>query len=203
MLAGVPAHMRATWPKIVLSQAKKLPGPELTRLREEVGPALWTEIRTASIVEWLPAESFMGLAEATERALGALASRALWRETLVVGFERALLKPLVTGAFALYGRSPGSLVRMAPSAWKLVSRDAADVSVERAPSESRIAVVLERMTPEFRRNAAVVEAFHACCEGVFSFLKTEGRVRSDTTRLGEGRAVLTLSWGGSNESRLR
>jgi hypothetical protein len=121
MSASEPV-IRASYAKTVIAGMKRDPSPEREDLLARLNPTLRASIREASLLDWIPARDFSALATLIFEVLGADRSKSFWRANLLSSLERTLLSPLRLGAIALYGESPGSLMRMAPQAWQLVSR---------------------------------------------------------------------------------
>lgn len=84
-------------------------------------------IRQASVLEWLPIEIHVGLADAIARHLPGKQAAAFWRDFVLEAFERPLLKAIVFGALRIYGNNPLGLARFAPQSWTISMRDCGEV----------------------------------------------------------------------------
>jgi hypothetical protein len=122
MTAAAPL-IRASYAKTVIATMKQRPQLQRDALLARLDSGLRQEIREQGLFDWIAASQFVTLTEIVLDALGPLGAKAFWHSNLLGSLERALLSPLRLGAIAIYGNSPGSLLRMTPQAWQLVSRN--------------------------------------------------------------------------------
>jgi hypothetical protein len=115
--------VRASYAKTVIASMKQQAPVDRDALLARVGTELRRAIREHGLFDWMAAEQFATLAAIVIETLGPARAKLFWRTNLLGSLERKLLSPLRLGAVALYGNSPGSLLRMTPQAWHLVTRD--------------------------------------------------------------------------------
>jgi hypothetical protein len=115
--------VRASYAKTVIATMKQRPELQRDALLAGLDNGLRREIREQGMFDWIAASQFAALTRVVLDALGPLGAKAFWHSNLLGSLERALLSPLRLGAIAVYGNSPGSLLRMTPQAWQLVSRN--------------------------------------------------------------------------------
>lgn len=125
--------IRASYAKTVIGGIKRRPERERDALLRGIGEPLRSEIRNYGMLEWMPAQRFLDLVTAIEKAVGESAAKDFWRANLLLSLERRLLSPLRLGAIALYGNSPRSLLKMTPQAWELVTRNGGVCRTEDRP----------------------------------------------------------------------
>ena len=148
MSASEPA-IRASYAKTVIASMKHGPASERDDMFSRLDPTLRLSIREASLLDWMPARDFAVLPTLVFEVLGAARAKVFWRANLLASLERTLLSPLRLGAIALYGESPGSLMRMAPQAWQLVSRHCGKCSSGEMTSVS-FNLQLKQLPPELQ-----------------------------------------------------
>ena len=122
MQAIAPA-IRASYAKTVIASMKQRPAEERDRLLGRLDPGFRASVREYSLLDWMAAGEFARLPQLVLDTIGPARAKLFWRANLLSSLERTLLRPLRLGAMALYGKSPGSLLRMTPQAWELVSRN--------------------------------------------------------------------------------
>ena len=142
------------------------------------------------MLEWIPLSTYTDVISATYRALGSVGCRDFWRGVMESSFERALMKPLVEAALRLYGRNPGSLLRMTPRALALVWLNLADVRWNRETRQ----VEYENLAPQLRRSEGVVDAFAGSALSTISYLSLPGSVVAHDEELHRGRLQLDVRW---------
>lgn len=106
-------------------------GADVARaIKEDLGADLLARIEKASRVEWLPLDVDVALTAAVARAKGEAGVRAWSRAALNASVEAPFLRPIVKAAISLFGLTPGSLLRHAPTGWKQVYLDCGTLRFE-------------------------------------------------------------------------
>ncbi len=186
-------EIRASWTKLTIGTLKRqLPEGK----REPVLEALKDvrkELRQLGITAWAPAELHLEVGETMDELLGTLYARDLHREVLLQAFESVLLRPIVAGALRLYGRSPASMMRMAPRIHELISRDAGTLTLGRL-DEGAVDVLLDELPPILCERRSFLTSYGATCEAILAYLKTGGTVLRRDEALAEGRSLLEVRW---------
>lgn len=183
------ARVRGTYVKMAVSCAKQLPPGLRDAVFEELGDTR-AEIRAAGLLEWVPIKVHIDAMDATYRALGSVGSRDFWRGVQQSSFERPLMKPLIEAALRLYGRNPGSLLRIAPRAISTVFQDIADI---RQNQEAR-RLEFENLAQELRESQGMVDAFTGSMTATITYLSIPGNVTPMVDELRRGRLYLEMRW---------
>ncbi len=178
------SRVRANYVKYAIVRVKALPAPQRDAVFDVLG-ATRSEIRAAGLLAWMPMRVYADLIDATRTALGSRGSRQFWRDMMTSSFERQLLKPLLDGALRLYGRTPASLLRRAPQAWSLVSRDGGKIHVEGDHQ-----LHFEELPFILRRSPAIVDAMAGMYEATFAYLDRPCNVTAHAEELVHGRMWL-------------
>ena len=167
-------EIRANHSKHLMGRIKRLPEPSRGVALGAIG-TLRDEIRAAGLFDWLPAERHVRLSDGVVEALGRHAAQEFWRDVLLDGFARALLRPLVSGALGVYGKTPLSLLRLSPHAWTLVTRDCGMLEFERS-SDNSARMRFRELPPVVERSAGMLAFFHGGLESTYSYFRCRGRV---------------------------
>lgn len=149
-------------------------------------------IRQASRLGWVPADCFAAITEATLAGLGKDGAQDFWSSRLRASFELPLMRPLAQGGVFLYGKDPGSIIRMTPKAYPLVFRECGftDVEVEARNATLRIADI-----PPPLRTDGVVQCFAGHCRAALGFTGVDGVIELDARSLASsGALTLRTSW---------
>ena len=192
MAAARLPRIRASYFKAFIAGVKKLPEPDRAALLGDLGDALRVEIRQAALMEWMPASTFVGMTEAVARVLGVEGAVAFWKASMHVSLQRSFLSPLKIGAINIYGKTPGSLVRMTRRAWSLLAKDCGECEVLERGRHSAIVRFTELPLVMRRRSLLYMWAggCHACIEDV----GFEGRVTMDDDKFPLGIAEVIVEW---------
>jgi len=191
MSASEPA-IRVSYAKTVVATIKQSPTPERDALLARLDVELRTHIRESSLLDWMAASEFVKLPELVLEVLGTARARAFWRSNLLVSLERTLLSPLRLGAIALYGESPGSLLRMAPQAWQLVSRNGGKCSFSFEPP-GPFTLMFKQLPPELR-TPGMLQLWAGGSESCIELLKFSGRAEAELDARDPSTAVIRVHW---------
>jgi hypothetical protein len=99
-------------------------------VKDDLGAEQLARIESASRVEWLPVEVDVALTEAVARVTGEAGLRQWSRAAMAASVEAPFLKPIVKAAIALFGLTPASVLRHAPTGWKQVYLDCGVIRFE-------------------------------------------------------------------------
>lgn len=186
------ALIRASYFKTLIGDAKRLPEPDRGAILGAVGEPLRAEIRQAPLVGWFPAEEFARLTDIIGERLGPRGAIAFWRRSMLASLGRSFLMPLKVGALGIYGKSPGSLIKMTPRAWSLLAKDCGDCKVEDASATSVIVRFTDLHAAIRARGMTYVWA--GGCDACVEEVGFQGSSSIHDERLGLGRVEIVTSW---------
>jgi hypothetical protein len=188
--------VRATWAKVAVGRMKHLPPAQSQRVLDELGP-LREVIREAGLLEWLPLEQFVEVADAVERGLGTDGSREFWRDVLEDSFDRRLLKPLVSATVALHGREPRSILRLVRQGYQLIFKNAGTAKLHDTDRPARVRLQFEGVPRQFCTSDGAMTCFEGNCHAALSYCGCRGSVSREIDDVARGRFHITVEW---NES---
>ncbi len=204
------AQIRASYTKLALKYLKQGNAQDWDALRAQIGDAPLAEIRAAGPIAWLPATTHAAVADATIALYGAYEARVVWRDVMLAGFERSMLRPLVGGALRLYGEKPSSILRMTPQGWSLAFKDCGrawmedrteDPAYEQGPqADGHALICFEDLPHAISMSDGLIESFVANCDAALAYVKCRGQVNADRTSLGRGVLRIEVSWTGKRDS---
>jgi len=185
-------QIRASYFKALIAGVKKLPDPGRAAIFDDFGDALRVEIREAALMAWMPAATFAGMADVIARALGVGGALAFWKANMQASLQRSFLAPLKIGAINIYGKNPGSLVRMTQRAWSLLAKDCGGCEV--VDRGSRSALVRFTELPSVMRRRSLLFMWAGGCQACIEDVGFQGRVSVDDDKLSLGIAELVVEW---------
>jgi hypothetical protein len=136
-------------------------GPELearVRARQRASIEL---IERAPRMAWLDVRFDAELMEAIAAEGGLIAVHKLNSEAITKTIEGPLLRPLVEGAFKLFGVTPSSLVRWTRHAYLQIYRECGDVTV----NDERTLVSVLGLPPQLRASLPWLEGIAGALDG--------------------------------------
>jgi len=162
-------------------------------VRARLKPETRKAIESASAIGLVSVDLDVELTECFFAVAGAARARAALRENLRASFDRPVLRPVLDGAFAVFGRSLAKMFGWAPKVWGLIYRDAGEMVV----SEARegwvrldlidIPLVISA-SPNYLYGSAEIFA------GFFDVARVDGTVRLIGPDLANRSAGFELSW---------
>lgn len=190
----VDARIRANWTKFSIGCIKRLEPHARDAVLDGLDAETRERIRQAAPLEWLPAESFLEVTRAVYEALGSADAAGYWRRNLSQSVEQPFLRPLVEGGLFLFGRTPASLVRRTPQAWKLVARECGRWEVD-DDEEQRWATVDQYELPRaFRGHAGWARVIEGGAGALLDVVGCRGGVVLDTSHYAVGHLGARLEW---------
>ena len=178
-------QFRANWTKLALKRVGRLDEPHRSTVLTLVGDTSLRAVREAGVLGWLAADHHHKVAAAIDQALGATSARHFWRDLMLLSFERSLLRPLVEGGLRVFGRTPRSVLRLAPQAYSLIARHAGVLSITDGRARGSVRVAFDAL-PSLLRSRAFLELCHGNCLAVLRFLDSDGEVEVDRAGLSAG-----------------
>jgi hypothetical protein len=149
-------------------------------------------IRSASMLGWVDAGVFVRLTDATLDVLGLEEGRQFWARRLLDAFESPLMRPLAKGSLRLFGRNPGSIIRMTPQAYALTYKDCGTPHVEVEPGRARMRIV---GLPGVLRVPSLIECYTGHCLAASLFSSVEVDIGVDRAGLdADGDVTWTVTW---------
>ena len=163
------------------------------RLRDELKPGTLDAIESASTIGWVDVEHDVELTETLFRLAGSEraweAMRANFRDSL----DKPLLKPLLEGALAIFGRSPERILRWGPRVWSFLFRDAGEMTLaDSGPGHARLE--LHGLPPVFSASRPYFEGTGASVLGFFDVVRIEAEVRIEGPDPAGGTAAIEVTW---------
>ena len=153
---------------------------------------LRTEIRTASMLAWIDPRFFSGLTDATRSVLVEEETRAFWAARILDAFGRPLMRPLISGALGMFGRDPGSVLKMTPQTYWLTFRGCGEPSADVQPNGAVIHVLA--MPPVFR-TPSIASCYAGHALGAAEHVGLDATVETDLSQLsGRGDLHLHVRW---------
>ncbi len=101
-------------------------------VRARLKPETCEAIESASAISFISVDLDVELTECFFAVAGPIRARAALRENLRQSFDRPILKPILDGAFAVFGVSIARMIGWAPKVWGLIYRDAGEMVVSEA-----------------------------------------------------------------------
>jgi hypothetical protein len=143
-------QIRASWPKFVLRCAKRFTDARGGTIVAGVPDDLRRQIREVGHLGWHDARTFMDLLGIIEGLTTDVGSRVFWRSSYKEALTQPLIAPLARGALAMWGDSPGALVRRTPEAWIFFTRNCGTLRAIPTPGDGEVILHFESLAPVLR-----------------------------------------------------
>jgi hypothetical protein len=164
---------RATWTKFAVAAVNRSPRREA--IRNFIGEARLNSLRRASVVDWLPIDVHLSVAEAVLEILGKAGARAFWKERLLAAFKTKTMAPFVAGAGIVFGEQPYALMKIAMSAYKLMAKNAGVITVTSA-SEGVVVMTFTDAPQAIVKSEGWHALCYGQCEAVLEHLNMTGEI---------------------------
>jgi hypothetical protein len=163
-------------------------------VRERLKRDTLNAIDSASAIALIPVDLDVELTECFFAVAGSLRARRALRENLRQSCDKPLLRPLLDGARALFGRSLVRAITWAPKVWGLIYRDAGEMVVASREEgcvrlELRDIPLVIAASPNYLLGSAETFA------GFFDVAGVTGAVELVGPDLTRRNAVFVLRWG--------
>lgn len=190
-----PSSIRAGYTKLALKLLRQeRSDTERSLVLRAIGDEKLAKIRSTGALGFLPARYHAAVADATMSSLGQRAAREFWRDVMLSSFDRALLKPIVRGAFSIYGRRPSSIMRMTPQAWSLVWRNCGRSWMDRDDAKNQAVMHFDDLPPVMCWSTGIIESFVSNCDAALEYCKKDGKVSPDYSLLKKGGFRIEVTW---------
>jgi hypothetical protein len=170
-------QIRASWPKFVLRCIKQPSCFDGARILEAIPEELRREIREVGHLGWHDARVFRALLDIIYRVTGDAGSRAFWRASFKEAITQPLIAPLARGAMALWGDSPGSLIRRTHEAWVFFTRHCGSTRTVPLGDDHAIMLVIEELAP-ICRSPSFLRMVEGGLEAEMDHVHTAGSVET-------------------------
>jgi hypothetical protein len=148
-------------------------------------------LEMASPVSWLPVDLDVELTEALFRVGGNEAAQKALGDNLSNAFKTPVLRPLLEGALAIFGRSPAKMLKWTPKVWSLVFRDVGTLDLAESHEDSAV-LVLQELPPAVASSRNYLLGIAAAVTGFFDAVHVNGSCR--LVRVEADRAELQATW---------
>jgi len=173
-----PPAIRAHYSRLALKRLRAYPEGKGAEIRERVSPGHLAEIREAASLSWLPVAAVVELCDAIHGVLGDDAACEFWTDLMRDSYDHGLLKPLTVLAHFSLGRSGASrLLKTAPRAWALSTRNCGTIEVVDEPGERGLRVRGVDLIGPVLHSRGFVCVFHGACQAMLELFKSRGKVR--------------------------
>jgi hypothetical protein len=158
------------------------------QVRAAMKPDTLEELESASRVSWIPLHIDIELTECFFEVAGEERAFQALRDNLANALDSTVLKPLLDGAFAIFGRSPAKILRWTPKVWSLLYRNCGELSLAKSDDHSAVLEATD-LPPELVANANYMKGTAAAILGFFQVLgvdaecKLQGQMGNSTTLL--------------------
>ena len=106
-------------------------------------------------------------------------------------FDSMVLKPILDGAFAIFGRSPAKMLKWSPKVWSLLYRNCGQLLLAESDDRSATLEGID-LPPELVASASYMKGFAAAILGFFDVLGIDAEC--ELRELGRGRTAFFLTW---------
>jgi len=163
------------------------------KVHARIKPETVEAVREAGAFGWLPVEYDVEITECLFALAGAERACQAMRGNLVTTCGQPVLRPLVQGALAIFGRSPVRSLGWIPRGWTLLYRDCGVLRFEPGAEGSCSArLVGERLPPEITCSRNYLVGSAAAFSGMFDVLGVTGRC--ELVKLERERVEFSLRW---------
>lgn len=162
-------------------------------VRARLKPETRDAIESASSIGLVSVDLDVELTECFFAVAGSARARQAFRENLRQGFDRPILKPVIDGAFAIFGRSLSRVIGWAPKVWGLIYRDAGEMVVGES-CEGRVRLDLLDIPLVIATSPNYLHGSAETFAGFFDVAGVDGAVRLIGPCLESRSAGFELTW---------
>jgi hypothetical protein len=187
-------QIRASWPKFVLRCAKQFKDASGQAIALGVSEDLRRQIREVGHLGWHDARTLMELLDIIDEKTGEIGSRSFWRASFNEAITQPLIAPLARGALAMWGDSPGALVRRTPEAWIFFTRNCGALRAVPAGEEGAIILHFEGLA-KILRARSFLHMVEGGMQSEMDYVHATGTVETRAERFGsEGLVEFLVRW---------
>ncbi len=181
MSDATPA-IRAHYLKLALKRLRAYPDGKGQKIRDRIAAAALIEIREASSLSWLPLALVIDVCDTILAVLGDAEARQFWTDLMRDSYDHGLLKPLTM--LAQFGLGQGGVVkllRMAPRAWSLSTRNCGTIDCGDKGPHGGLHLRGIDLLPQILESRGFICVFYGACQAMLELFKSPGRVSLDPT----------------------
>jgi hypothetical protein len=161
------------------------------QVRAAMKPETLEDLESASRIGWLPLRVDIELTECVFEVAGEERALQVLRHNLANTFDSMVLKPILDGAFAIFGRSPAKMLKWSPKVWSLLYRNCGQLLLAESDDRSATLEGID-LPPELVASASYMKGFAAAILGFFDVLGIDAEC--ELRELGRGRTAFFLTW---------
>jgi len=126
--------------------------------------------------DWMAVGEMIGLCDAIAEVLGEEGGRELWRELIRDTYDSGLLRPLVAEVRStLSGEAAADqLLRLAPQAWALASRDCGSIKLEHG--DGQVSLNSGDLLPALVRSRGIHCIFYGACQSMLDLFRVNAEI---------------------------
>lgn len=163
------------------------------RVRGRLKPDSLDAIESAPPIALISVDLDVELTQCFFDVAGFERARRALRDNLRQSFDKPLLRPLLDGATALFGRSLARTIRWAPKVWGLIYRDAGEMAVSSA-LDGHVELLLRDIPPVIAASPTYLCGSAETFAGFFDVVGVAGRVELIGPELATRQARFDLTW---------
>ena len=184
--------MRAAQTQSLLAAVERLPAGERAKIRALIGEAAVERAREALPVSFLPMSLHMHVSDCIRDVVGPARNVEVWRETMLLAFDRPLLRSFVDMTTRIFGISPAGLFKRSQKVNELITRNAGSLTFAlTGPHEGTLTLV--GFPAHQFRFACYVEGVAGCLEATIALCRCTGTVKV-VEQGADGRVTYAIEW---------
>ncbi len=160
--------IRNSWTKTALRRVRSLPPDVREAIVAAIPPELQNEVRRGRDTDWIELDKAVTVAEAIAAGLGDEGMVDFWAELIADSYAGGLFRQLVAKAINI-GSDGTRLLKLAPQAWGLSSRDCGVVVTEK--TETGVTVRSQDFPEAVLRSGAFDALFRGALTAMGAFGK--------------------------------
>lgn len=189
---GQPAF-RARFSQRVLHKALGLPPGVSTTIAASLGSEAKARIEREVSSGWVAADDHIALAEAVASVLDEAAYARFWRDVMREELDGPLLRHVVAPIARLFGLTPASLAKHAPTAWPLIVREGGALRFCDLGA-GRCELLLEGFSATHLASEPFVRGYAASLEAFLDVSELEGSVSTHDLDLSKPSVRFLFEW---------